>query len=160
MPSEKGTHAVTFDERLWVPWWWWPLAAAVVAMLGPYVYTGFGPVVVAVTYLVLGSVVTAFLVRWARPVRVADGVLDAGSARVPVGRVTDVRVLSRDGAREVLAGWPEPSAVVLLRGYVKRVVYVATDSDVDLPAYLLLSSRRPAELAAALGMPEAAAEAG
>ena len=140
-----------FSERLWVPWWWWLLAAAVVTMLGPYVYLGFGVLVAAVTYTVLAGATALLLVRWAHAVRVDGGVLHAASSAVPIARVTDVRVLSRDDARDVLAGWPEPSAVVLLRGYVREVVYVATDGE-DTPAYLLISSRRPNELAAAVGL--------
>lgn len=158
MPSDQQAHAPAFRERLWVPWWWWALAALVVAVFGPYVFTGFGTIAAVATYTVLGGVTAAFLLRWAMPIRVESDMLRVGSANVPLGQVTDVRVLSRDDVRDVLSGWPDQSAVVLVRGYVKRVLYVATDGD-GTPAYLLISTRRPAALAAALGAPEAAQEA-
>lgn len=154
MPSEREAHAPEFRERLWVPWWWWVLAALVVAVFGPYVFTGFGTVAAVATYAVLGGVTAAFLLRWSMPVRVEGDTLRAGSISVPLSQVTDVRVLSRDDVRAVLSGWPDRTAVVLVRGYVKRVLYVATDGD-GTPAYLLISTRRPAALATALGAPEA-----
>lgn len=146
---EKEQRA--FDERLWVPWWWWPVAAAVIAVLGAELHLGFGRTAAAVTYAVLGGLVAVLLLRWAIPIQVDADVLRVGAHRIPLDRVTDVRVLERAEARRVLAGRPDSSAVMIVRGYVARVVYIATDADADLPGYLLVSSRRAADLAAAVG---------
>lgn len=147
MEKEQRAH----DERLWVPWWWWPVAAAVIALLGAELHLGFGLTAAVVVYAVLGGAVAALLIRWAVPIRVDTDVLHVGTHRIPLDHVTDVRVIDRADARRVLAGRPDRSAVMIVRGYVARVVYVATDADGDLPGYLLVSSRRAADLAAAVG---------
>lgn len=139
-----------FSERLWVPPWWWAVAALTIAVLGAEVHLGLGQVVAVVTYGVLGLVGAALLVRWSAPVRVESGQLRAGSHRVPLARITDVQVINRADTRGLLAARPDASAVVLLRGYVRYAAYIATDGRDGAPGYLLVSTRRPTELAATL----------
>ncbi|MQA77437.1 MAG: DUF3093 family protein [Streptosporangiales bacterium] len=146
---EKEQRA--FDERLWVPWWWWPIAAAVIAVLGAELHLGFGPMVAVVIYAALGGLVASLLIRWAVPIRIDGDVLRVGVHRIPLDHVTGVRVLDRADARRVLVDRPDGSAVMIVRGYVARVVHVTTDADGDLPGYLLVSSRRADDLAAAVG---------
>lgn len=146
-----------FAERLWVPWWWWPVAGVTVAILGAEVHLGLGWVAALVTYVVLGAATAALLLRWAYRVRVDGDALTVGPHRVELARVTDVTVLPRTEARRALADHPDATAVVLLRGYPRHAVFVATDGAAGAPGYLLFSTRRPDELAAALGEPSAAA---
>lgn len=155
-PDPSPGQPPTYAERLWMPWWWWVIAALVVALLGAELHIGLGWVAATVTYVVFGVLAAGFLLRWALRIRVG-GDLTAGRHTVPLSRITEVRVLERADTRDVLSSRPETSAVVLLRGYVRQVVYVGTDGSDGAPAYLLLSSRHPVELAAALvGGPEAA----
>lgn len=152
---------MTFDERLWVPWWWWPVAAVVVALLGAEVHVGLGWTVAVVTYAVLGTFAAVLLLRWGGARIVVTGeALAAAGRRLRLDRVSDVRVLAREDARPVLANRPARADVVLVRGYTSRVVYVAGHDDRDEPAFWLLSTRRPKELVAAIGVVPAAPEAG
>lgn len=148
-PTADDTPAV-FAERLWVPWWWWPAAVVVVGLLGAEIHIGLGWRVAVVTYLVLGAATIALLLRWGgmRLAVTADAVLLA-RRRLPLARVVEVRVFDRRDTRAVLAH-RQGSAVLHVRGYAKGLVYVATDGRDDSAPYWLLSTRRPAELAAAL----------
>lgn len=131
-----------------MPWWWWPLAAVVIALLGAEIHIGLGWVVAVITYAVLGGFVVVMLLRHSVRVRVDDGVLTAGRFRVPVTAVAETRVFDREDVRQVLARRPDPEAVVLVRGYLPRVVYLAVETDAG-GTYWLLSSRHPDRLAAA-----------
>ncbi|MGH3098950.1 MAG: DUF3093 domain-containing protein [Streptosporangiales bacterium] len=143
---------MSFDERLWVPWWWWLFGALVIALLGAEIHVGFSWIVAVVTYLVLGGLAMALLLRWGSArTRVADGVLEVRTGRLPLGHITDVRVLDRSSRRAVLASQASRSAVLQVRGYAKGLVYVATDGTGGLASYWLISSRHPRELATALG---------
>lgn len=137
-----------YSERLWVPWWWWPLAAVVIALLGAEIHVGLGWVVAVVTYAVLVAFVVVMLLRHSLRIEVRDGELRAGRFRVPVTAIMETRVLSRDDIRPLLARRPDPGAVVLVRGYLRRVVYLAVETESG-PSYWLVSSRHPDELAAA-----------
>jgi hypothetical protein len=137
-----------YRERLWVPWWWWPLAAVVIALLGAEIHIGLGWVVAVVTYAVLGAFVVVLLLRHSVLVGVHDGVLTAGRFRVPVAEVTGARVLDRDDVRQLLARRPDATAVVIVRGYLPRVVYLTVETEAG-GTYWLVSSRHPDELAAA-----------
>lgn len=137
-----------YRERLWVPWWWWPLAAVVIALLGAEIHIGLGWVVAVVTYAVLAGFVVVMLLRHSVRVAVQDGMLTAGRFRVPLAAVTETRVLDRDDVRQVLARRPDQTAVVLVRGYLRRVVYLGVQTESG-GSYWLVSSRHPDELAAA-----------
>lgn len=138
-----------YRERLWVPWWWWPLAAVVIALLGAEIHIGLGWVVAVVTYAVLGGFVVVLLLRHSLRVAVRDGALEAGRFRIPLTAVRETRVLDRADVRQVLARRPDPDAVVLVRGYVRRVVYLGVETESG-GSYWLVSSRHPDELAAAV----------
>ncbi|HEX6447341.1 MAG TPA: DUF3093 family protein [Streptosporangiales bacterium] len=141
-------QAQGYRERLWVPWWWWPLAVVVIALLGAEIHIGLGWVVAVVTYAVLAASVVVLLLRHSVRIGVHDGVLTAGRFRVPVADVTGARVIDREHVRPLLARSPDPTAVVLVRGYLSRVVYLTVDTEAG-GSYWLLSSRHPDELAAA-----------
>jgi hypothetical protein len=144
----NGSTGQAHRERLWVPWWWWPIAAVVIALLGAEIHIGLGWVVAVVTYAVLTAFVVVLLLRHSVRVDVHDGVLTAGRFRVPLADVTGVRVLDRDHVRQMLARRPDATAVVLVRGYLPRVVYLTVENEAG-GSYWLISSRHPDELAAA-----------
>lgn len=137
-----------YRERLWVPWWWWPIAAMVIALLGAEIHVGLGWVVAVITYAVLTAFVVVMLLRHSVRVAVHDDVLTAGRFRVPVAAVNGARVLDRDHVRQLLARRPDATAVVLVRGYLRRVVYLTVETETG-GSYWLVSSRHPDELAAA-----------
>jgi hypothetical protein len=141
-----------YHERLHVPLAWWLLAVPVVAVLGGELYAGFGGLVPLVTYAVFAVAVGGFLLAWGMiTVSVRDGVLDAGGARLPLESAGDVTVLDERQFALLRGPRADPAAAMVLRPYLKRGVYVGvTDASGPHP-YLLIGTRHPEELAAAIG---------
>jgi len=140
---------VLHDERLWPSPGTWlvvPLLGAGVAVsLLPIgtVPTVVGVVVVltvAVTGLVLASV----------PVRVADGELVAGPARIPVRLLGEAEPLRGEQARFARGPGFDARAYLLLRGWVQPMVRVVVEDPQDPTPYWLVATRRPEDLAGAL----------
>lgn len=131
------------DERLRVPWWW-HLAAIAAAVFGSYpaAYTNH-PVTRVPTYLaafVLVEVVL-WLVGRAR-VRVAGGALEAGGRRLPLAEVLNAEVVP--DVKPLL----RPGVHALVRPWLAAGVLVESGTGI-----WVLSSRRPADLVAALTGP-------
>ena len=132
-----------------------------VLLLLPAVYVVALPVsrVVAVD-LAIAVLVTALaeaLVFFGSPVvSVADGVLTAGRARIPVALTGATEAFRGRAATEARGPGLDARAFTLFRGWVDPVVRVhLTDPDDPAP-YWLLSTRRPEELRAALAAEHAA----
>lgn len=136
-----------YDERLAVPAYWWPIAAVCVLLLGAEVYAGLGWPVAVGTYVVLGGLVTALLLSWGTRIRIADGALQAGRARLPVESIGDVSALTADTARRLRG---DRAAFVFARPYLKHAVRVEIRDPEDTTSYWLVFTRRPETLAKAL----------
>jgi hypothetical protein len=148
---------VRFRERL-TPG---PGTLLAVLLLLPAVYVVALPVsrVVAVdlTIAVVVTAVAELLVVLGSPVlSVADGVLTAGRARIPVALTGATEAFRGRAATEARGPQLDARAFTLFRGWVDPVVRVhLTDPDDPAP-YWLLSTRRPEELRAALAAEHAA----
>lgn len=136
-----------YDERLAVPVYWWPIAAVCVLLLGAEIFAGFGWPVAIGTYVVLGGFITALFLSWGARVRVADGALRAGRARLPVTAIGDVSALSAASARKMRG---DRAAFVFARPYLTYAVRVEVRDPDDPTSYWLVFTRRPESLAAAL----------
>lgn len=144
-----STTAPTHDERLWPGplGWSFVLGFAVVVLIAlvpvdPWIGVGVGA-----TTAVVG---VAVAVRTSPRVVVADGVLRAGRAWIPVDLLGQVRVLDRDGVRAALGPGSDARTYACLRAWVRGAVLVeVTDPEDPTPAWLV-SSRRPHELARAV----------
>ncbi len=150
-----------YDERLGVPLRWWALGTMFLAtvLLAFLVAT---PVWVALlgTGVLVAMLAGLFVGYGAARVSVHDGVFRAGRARIPVGLVGEVTALDAQ-ARHRLAGVDaDARAYLLLRPYLRRAVRVDVDDPADPTPYWLVSTRRPAQLVAALSAARAAAADG
>ena len=103
--------------------------------------------------LVLLTVVT-FLGYGGARVKVADGVLAAGRARVPVDLLADPEVLGPAATSRAVGQEADARAYLLLRPYLKHSVRVRVVDPSDPPPSWLVSTRHPRRLAAALGAPQ------
>ena len=140
----------TFRERLWPPLRWWLLSALGVATVSVILASALpGPVAAAVGAALLAAVGGA-LTTYAAAVEVGEDGLRAGSARLPWTAVGRVEPLDRAGAAYLRGQGADPSAYLLLRGYISTAVRVAVVDPSDVTPYWYVSTRRPAELAAAL----------
>jgi hypothetical protein len=148
-PATSGTPR--FDERLSVPLWWYLPAVGVAVLLGAEVHMGYPGVRSWIGYaitipLFLGAMVWLGHVR----VRVVDGELRAGEARLPLRFVGHVDVVPREHKQAALGPDLDPTAFLLHRAWIGPVVRIeVTDPDSDTP-YWVVSSRDPDALVAAL----------
>ncbi|WP_439565874.1 DUF3093 domain-containing protein [Microcella sp.] len=139
----------SYRERLWpAPW-----IGLIAALAIPASLLTFAPISVLVggivgTALALGVIAAA--VASAPIIIVADGMLRAGSARVPLSLVGETTVARGDEARLARGQQLDARAHLVLRPDVAPVLRIdLTDPDDPAP-YWLVSTRRPEELAAAI----------
>lgn len=143
--------ATVYQERLHVPLRWWVQAtmflatiwlALTVAMPGWMAWTASGALLVGVysIFYWLGSV----------QVSVRDGVLVAGTARIPLSLVGAAEALDKEATRRVHGVDADARAFLVTRPYISRSVKVTLDDPGDPTPYWLISSRHPRRLATAL----------
>jgi len=148
LPSSRAT-AATYAERLWLGPLGWVLLVVFAAMMS-VAFVPLDPrvaVVVGVGVLAVGAVV---LVGLAPRVEVRDGVFSAGGARIPVALLGEAAALDADATRAELGPRLDARAHVCLRGWIHTAVRVEVQDPQDPTPYWVVSTRRPAALAAAL----------
>ena len=140
----------TYAERLTPPVGLWIGVWVGALALGLAFFAALGPVPGLVTLLVPGLLLSAVLVRSAAEVRVEDGDLVAGPARIPVRLLGPVQALDPAAARAVRGPASDPAAYHLIRGWVPAGVRADVLDPADPTPYWFVASRRPIELAAAV----------
>lgn len=158
-PQARGGTTALHEERLWPSVGMWalvPLLALGTAVSLVPVGTGVAVVgvVVAVTVAVTGLVLAS------APVRVADGELEAGAARIPVGLLGPAEALHGEDARHARGPGLDARAYLLVRGWVHPMVRVAVRDPDDPTPYWLVATRRPDDLARAIEAARAQAGGG
>ena len=137
------------NERLTVPWWVWPPALGLGALLSAEVY--LGPGLAWVPYaVVLPAVAVGLWLLGRLRIAVTGGELRVDDARLPVRYVSGVTVLGPEQRRQLLGPAARPHAFVVQRPWVPGAVQVHLDDPDDPTPYWVVSSRRPADLAAAV----------
>ena len=138
-----------FHERLWPGAGGWLVATGLGVFVGLVLFPlsiglawGVG-VAVAVAAVVVTAVTTP-------RVEVVGGELRAGAAHVPLSLLGDATPLSGDALRSALGPDLDARAYVCLRGWVHSAVRVDVTDPADPTPYWLVSTRRPAALAATL----------
>lgn len=145
---QPGTE---YDERLGVPLRWWVQGTLLVASLWLALIVAIPATAAwAVTALALAVMAAGFLSYGRARVRVADGDLQAGRARIPVALLGVATALDADDTRRQAGRDADARAYLLLRPYLKGSVRVDLADPRDPTPYWLISSRRPEELAAVL----------
>jgi hypothetical protein len=145
-----------YRERLAVPWWAWPLNAAVALFLAAEIHMGYGGVRSWLPYVVLIPLVLGMLAWLNRmTIRVEDGELHADDAHIPVALLSGAEALGPAEARVAMGRELHPLAFVVRVPWVRPMVRVIVDDPADPTPYWLVSTRRPEELLAALGLPPA-----
>lgn len=147
-----------YDERLSVPLRWWAFAT----MFWASVLVAFlvaTPIWVAVaTTAALVAVGGGVLVGYGSArLRVRDGVLVAGRARIPVAELGEVEPLDRESMRLLAGPEADVRAYLVIRPYLRRGVRVDVADPADPTPYWLLSTRHPDRLAEALAAARARA---
>ena len=148
-----ASSAPSFRERL-LPGVGAVAAALGVGLLALIVLLPIAPTAAVVVGVLVALAGVVWLVAAAPVVAVRDGELWAGRAHVPVTLLGDVVVLAtREQLRDELGARLDARAHVLLRSWVPTAVRVALEDPADPTPYWLVTTRRPEELAEALGAP-------
>ncbi|MGW0175245.1 DUF3093 domain-containing protein [Rhodococcus sp. NPDC003322] len=147
-----------YSERLWVPLWWWVAGLAVAGLLAAEVHMGAPSILAWVPYVLLLPFPVwglLWLSRWRVEVTPgADGgpgELQIGRAHLPVDVISRVAVVPPSAKSAALGRQLDPAAFVQNRTWVKPMLLILLDDPDDPTPYWLVSTRRPHELAAALG---------
>lgn len=139
----------SYRERLWpAPW-----IGLIAALAVPASLLTFAPISVllgGIVGVVLAIGVVGAAVLSAPTIIVADGMLRAGAARVPLSLVGETTVARGDGARLARGQQLDARAYIVLRPDVSSVLRIALTDPDDPAPYWLVSTRRPEELAAAI----------
>jgi len=139
----------SYRERLWpAPW-----IALVAALAIPASLLTFAPVSIvagAVVGVILAGGVIAAAVVSAPLIVVGDGMLRAGTARIPLGVIAGTSVARREDARAARGPQLDARAHLVLRPDIDPVLRIDLADPDDPTPYWVVSTRRPEELAAAI----------
>lgn len=140
----------TYHERLTAPPGLYAAAWVMALALGLSFYVALGPVPGLLAAGVPGLLGSVVLSRAAAVVRVEDGQLTAGPARIPVDALGPVRPLDAEQARRVRGPDSDPAAYHLIRGWVPAGVQADVIDPDDATPYWFVATRHPQDLAEAL----------
>jgi hypothetical protein len=142
--------APTYDERLWPPWWLWVVGWLFVGLLAVSVHAALGPVWGLITLLAPGALLTWGLISSAARIKVADGELVAGSARIPLEHLGSAQPLDAAQSRAVRGPESDPAGYHLIRGWVPAGVKMSVTDPADSTPYWFVATRQPQVLATAI----------
>ena len=136
-----------YDERLGVPLRWWALATMFLAtLLIAFLVATPAWVALTGTGVLVAALVGVFVGYGAARVRVADGVLTAGRARIPVHHLGEVTALDGAATRLLAGRDADARAYLLIRPYLRRSVRVDIADPADPTPYWLVGTRHPGRL--------------
>ncbi|GAB2735968.1 DUF3093 domain-containing protein [Kitasatospora kifunensis] len=140
-----------YDERLTAPRSWWLLPVAAGLSIG-LILLRYGPMP-GLVGLVAGLVAAAVGLSsyGSARIRVVQGSLVAGKAKIPLGALGEASPLDPKEAVAWRSAKADPRAFMLLRSYVPTALRVEVTDPADPTPYLYLSTRDPEALAAAIG---------
>lgn len=139
----------SYRERLW-PAPWVPVVIALAIPASMLVLAPINLLAGLITGVVLASILLAVALITAPAIVVGDGMLRAGSAKIPVELLGEPRSARGVDARHERGPGLDARAHLVLRGDVDGVVTVPVLDAEDPVPYWLISSRHPEALAAAL----------
>ena len=138
-----------YREKLWpAPWLF--VATALVIPASILVFAPISMPVGILTAAVLYAGCVALLIVASPVVRVRDGVLEAGRARIKTSMLGEAQGFVGEEARQERGPRLDVRAWLLIRGWVDPVVRIPITDETDPAPYWLVSSRHPQKLAAAI----------
>lgn len=155
----------SYRERLRVPASYWVLGFITMATFASFAWAGFDWAVAAASYAVLVGAPGVALAIWGNAtIVITDGELRAGGSTLPLGRAGRVQALSEEQTARLRGPLADPAALMLIRPYLRRAVYIEVTGDgtggaADCP-YWLVGTRNPDDLAAAISAARPQARAG
>jgi hypothetical protein len=98
----------------------------------------------------IGGVSVLLTAYFSSPVIEVSKSMRAGRFNVPLNVMGEITELSKDSLRETLGVKSDARARMLIRGYIKTAVKIEIEDKEDPTPYLVISTRKPKELAVAL----------
>ncbi|GAA4905930.1 DUF3093 domain-containing protein [Tessaracoccus lubricantis] len=142
---------MSYSERLHIPWWWMVIGLLFVASIAVAVFAYLDVwLAVTVTLLALAAVVLGLLAYGTTRVTVDDAALTAGRYRLERQYIGNVTAYEGEEARVALGPGADNREFLFTRPFIDGVVRVDLNDPADPHSGWLISTRRPAELAAAL----------
>lgn len=138
-----------YQERLTPAPWIWISVLLLAAGFG-IAFAKLDDTAGLVAFLLATAVFGGLLVRWTPVVAVRDGRLVAGRATIPLALTGPAQVLDDVALRHEAGPGLNARAYLCLRGWIPTGVRIPLTDPDDPTPYWLVSSRRPAQLAAAL----------
>jgi len=134
-----------------LPWWAWPLALGGAALVTAELFLQ-GPDLATVPIYVAALGALSFGLYTLGRIRTAVDAEDlrVDDARLPLHFVAEAVPLTAEEKRTLLGPEAEPLAFVIQRPWIRGAVRVDLDDPADPTPYWLISSRSPADLAAAI----------
>jgi Protein of unknown function (DUF3093) len=146
-----GANLTRFRERLWLPWWAWLVGLAIAAILAVELTVGAPALRHPAFYAAAVAVAAAGLLALGRiQIRVSGDALHVDDAYLPVEFIASVSPLDPAARRDVLGVDADPLAFVVQRPWIRGSVRVDLNDPSDPTPYWIVSTRRPAQLVAAL----------
>ncbi|WP_139978407.1 DUF3093 domain-containing protein [Nocardioides litoris] len=144
--------ATAYEERLAVPLRWWVQGSMLVASLWLAMIVAVpSPLAWSVTAVAMLLMAAAFRSYGGARVRVADGQLQVGRARIEARHLGAAEALDAEQTRRTAGVEADARAFLLLRPYLSRAVKVEINDPADPAPYWLVSTRHPEALAGAVG---------
>lgn len=148
-PLPRDTTASVYSEKLWPALWVWivvvGISGACILVLAP-ISIAAGIIGAIVVFLVL----VGALIASTPAVVVTPRELRAGRAVLPREFIASAELFTGDEATAERGTRLDGRAYLCLRGWISPVVRVELDDPDDPTPYWLVSTRRPAQLVAAL----------
>ncbi len=153
--TPDSTRVPIYSERLWVPLWWWPAGLLIAGLLAAEIHMGSPGVRAWLPYVLLFPFpVWALLWVSRHRIEVFDGPaaeLRVGRAHLPLSVIARTAAIPPSAKSAAMGRQLDPAAFVQNRSWIKDTVLIVLDDPEDPTPYWLVSTRRPAELLAAVG---------
>jgi hypothetical protein len=148
-PAAGPVTGPIYRERMTPAPWVWGAGSLLGLLTGLTVFP-IAPLLAPFAIVVFIGLIVTSLVLFSPVVTVTDGELVAGQASVPVALLGTAEVLDAVQMRHALGPGLDVRAYLCMRGWIPIGLRIALDDPDDPTPYWLITSRRPAELAAAL----------
>ncbi len=153
--TTPDTRTPIYSERLWVPLWWWPAGLFIAGLLAAEIHMGSPGVRAWLPYVLLFPF-PVWALLWVSRLRIEvfdgpDAELRVGRAHLPLSVISRTATIPPSAKSAALGRQLDPAAFVTNRSWVKQTALIVLDDPEDPTPYWLVSTRRPAELLAAIG---------
>ena len=105
---------------------------------------------VGIAVSVVGSITLVIIAYFTSPVIEVSDSMRAGRFTIPLEVMGEITELSSESLKETLGVKSDARARMLIRAYVKTAIKIKMEDRADPTPYLVISTRRPKELAVAL----------